>query len=150
MRVAAEVLQIDDYLDRSPKHLSGGQRKRVAIGQAILRGPPLFLFDEQLSNLDAALRVHNRLKIARLHERLKSTMIYVTHNQVEAMTLADEIVVLRHVQIEQPGSPKQLYQTPANTFVAQFIGSPKMNFSPVAILKNLPLPFVPTVFSLSI
>jgi alpha-glucoside transport system ATP-binding protein len=136
VRAAAEVLQIDDYLDRSPKHLSGGQRKRVAIGRAILRGQQVFLFDEQLSNLDAALRVQTRLEIARLHERLKSTMIYVTHDQVEAMTLADKIVVLRDDQIEQVGSPMQLYQTPANAFVPQFIGSPKMNFFNCGDLKK--------------
>jgi alpha-glucoside transport system ATP-binding protein len=136
VRAAAEVLQIDDYLDRSPKHLSGGQCQRVAIGRAIVRDPQVFLFDEPLSNLDAALRVQTRLEIARLHERLKSTMIYVTHDQVEAMTLADKIVVLRDGQIEQVGSPMQLYQTPANAFVAQFIGSPKMNFFTCGDLKK--------------
>ena len=128
VRAAAEVLQITDYLDRSPRHLSGGQRQRVAIGRAIVRDPEVFLFDEPLSNLDAALRVQTRLEIARLHERLGSTMIYVTHDQVEAMTLADKIVVLRDGRIEQVGSPIDLYDTPQNTFVAQFIGSPKMNF----------------------
>ena len=128
VRAAAEVLAITDYLDRSPRALSGGQRQRVAIGRAIVREPEVFLFDEPLSNLDAALRVQTRLEIARLHERLKSTMIYVTHDQVEAMTLADKIVVLRDGRIEQVGSPMELYETPANTFVAQFIGSPKMNF----------------------
>ena len=125
---AAEVLQITDYLDRSPHNLSGGQRQRVAIGRAIVRDPEVFLFDEPLSNLDAALRVQTRLEIARLHQRLKSTMIYVTHDQVEAMTLADKIVVLRAGRIEQVGSPIDLYERPANSFVAQFIGSPKMNF----------------------
>ncbi len=125
---AAEILQITDYLDRSPKHLSGGQRQRVAIGRAIVRDPEVFLFDEPLSNLDAALRVQTRLEIARLHERLGSTMIYVTHDQVEAMTLADKIVVLRDGRIEQVGSPIDLYASPENMFVAQFIGSPKMNF----------------------
>jgi len=125
---AAEILQITDYLDRSPRNLSGGQRQRVAIGRAIVRHPEVFLFDEPLSNLDAALRVQTRLEIARLHERLKTTMIYVTHDQVEAMTLADKIVVLRDGLIEQVGSPLELYDTPANEFVAQFIGSPKMNF----------------------
>ncbi|MEP5759116.1 MAG: sn-glycerol-3-phosphate ABC transporter ATP-binding protein UgpC [Litoreibacter sp.] len=125
---AAEVLQITDYLDRSPRNLSGGQRQRVAIGRAIVRDPQVFLFDEPLSNLDAALRVQTRLEIARLHERLQSTMIYVTHDQVEAMTLADKIVVLRAGKIEQVGSPLELYNRPANAFVAQFIGSPKMNF----------------------
>ena len=125
---AAEILQIDDYLDRSPRNLSGGQRQRVAIGRAIVRDPDVFLFDEPLSNLDAALRIQTRLEIARLHERLKTTMIYVTHDQVEAMTLADKIVVLRDGLIEQVGSPIELYERPANAFVAQFIGSPKMNF----------------------
>ncbi len=125
---AAEILQITDYLERSPRNLSGGQRQRVAIGRAIVRDPEVFLFDEPLSNLDAALRVQTRLEIARLHERLKTTMIYVTHDQVEAMTLADKIVVLRDGRIEQVGSPIDLYHRPNNAFVAQFIGSPKMNF----------------------
>ncbi len=125
---AANILQINDYLERSPRNLSGGQRQRVAIGRAIVRDPEVFLFDEPLSNLDAALRVQTRLEIARLHERLGSTMIYVTHDQVEAMTLADKIVVLRDGRIEQVGSPIDLYERPANAFVAQFIGSPKMNF----------------------
>ncbi|MFT5065552.1 MAG: multiple sugar transport system ATP-binding protein [Yoonia sp.] len=124
---AADILQITDYLDRSPRNLSGGQRQRVAIGRAIVRDPDVFLFDEPLSNLDAALRVQTRLEIARLHERLETTMIYVTHDQVEAMTLADKIVVLRDGRIEQVGSPIELYERPANSFVAQFIGSPKMN-----------------------
>ena len=128
VRDAAEILQITDYLDRSPRNLSGGQRQRVAIGRAIVRDPEVFLFDEPLSNLDAALRVQTRLEIARLHERLKTTMIYVTHDQVEAMTLADKIVVLRDGRIEQVGSPIDLYERPDNEFVAQFIGSPKMNF----------------------
>ncbi len=128
VRDAAEILQITDYLDRSPRNLSGGQRQRVAIGRAIVRHPEVFLFDEPLSNLDAALRVQTRLEIARLHERLETTMIYVTHDQVEAMTLADKIVVLRDGRIEQVGSPIELYDRPANAFVAQFIGSPKMNF----------------------
>lgn len=128
VRDAAEILQITDYLDRSPRNLSGGQRQRVAIGRAIVRDPKVFLFDEPLSNLDAALRVQTRLEIARLHQRLETTMIYVTHDQVEAMTLADKIVVLRDGRIEQVGSPIALYDTPANAFVAQFIGSPKMNF----------------------
>jgi len=128
VRDAAEILQITDYLDRSPRNLSGGQRQRVAIGRAIVRHPEVFLFDEPLSNLDAALRVQTRLEIARLHERLETTMIYVTHDQVEAMTLADKIVVLRDGLIEQVGSPIDLYVYPENKFVAQFIGSPKMNF----------------------
>ena len=128
VRAAAEVLQLTDYLDRNPKNLSGGQRQRVAIGRAIVRAPEVFLFDEPLSNLDAALRVQTRIEIARLHERLGTTMIYVTHDQVEAMTLADRIVVLRDGRIEQVGTPMELYERPQNTFVAQFIGSPKMNF----------------------
>lgn len=127
VRSAAEVLHIAEFLDRSPRALSGGQRQRVAIGRAIVREPEVFLFDEPLSNLDAALRVHTRLEIARLHERLGTTMIYVTHDQVEAMTLADRIVILREGRIEQIGSPVELYERPQNTFVAQFIGSPKMN-----------------------
>ena len=130
VKEAAEILQITDYLDRSPKNLSGGQRQRVAIGRAIVRDPEVFLFDEPLSNLDAALRVQTRLEIARLHERLGSTMIYVTHDQVEAMTLADKIVVLKDGHIEQVGSPIDLYTRPNNAFVAQFIGSPKMNIFP--------------------
>ena len=130
VREAAEVLQITDYLDRSPRNLSGGQRQRVAIGRAIVRDPEVFLFDEPLSNLDAALRVQTRLEIARLHERLNSTMIYVTHDQVEAMTLADKIVVLRDGRVEQVGSPIDLYQRPANAFVAQFIGKPKDELLP--------------------
>jgi multiple sugar transport system ATP-binding protein/alpha-glucoside transport system ATP-binding protein len=125
---AAEILQLGDYLDSSPRNLSGGQRQRVAIGRASVRDPEVFLFDEPLSNLDAALRVQTRLEIARLHERLGNTMIYVTHDQVEAMTLADKIVVLRDGRIEQVGSPIELYERPRNAFVAQFIGSPKMNF----------------------
>lgn len=132
---AADILQITDYLERSPRNLSGGQRQRVAIGRAIVRDPEVFLFDEPLSNLDAALRVQTRLEIARLHERLKTTMIYVTHDQVEAMTLADKIVVLRDGRIEQVGSPIKLYERPENAFVAQFIGSPKMNFFSTADLS---------------
>ena len=130
VKEAAEILQITDYLNRSPRNLSGGQRQRVAIGRAIVRDPEVFLFDEPLSNLDAALRVQTRLEIARLHERLGSTMIYVTHDQVEAMTLADKIVVLKDGHIEQVGSPIDLYTRPNNAFVAQFIGSPKMNIFP--------------------
>jgi ABC-type sugar transport system ATPase subunit len=136
VRTAADLLQITDYLDRSPRNLSGGQRQRVAIGRAIVRDPKVFLFDEPLSNLDAALRVQTRLEIARLHQRLKTTMIYVTHDQVEAMTLADKIVVLRAGKIEQVGTPIDLYERPANAFVAQFIGSPKMNFFSVADLTG--------------
>jgi len=124
---AAEVLNLTDYLDRRPGQLSGGQRQRVAIGRAIVREPAAFLFDEPLSNLDAALRVGMRLEISELHKRLKTTMIYVTHDQVEAMTMADKIVVLQAGVIEQVGSPLELYQRPRNVFVAGFIGSPKMN-----------------------
>lgn len=136
VKAAAEVLQITDYLDRSPRNLSGGQRQRVAIGRAIVRDPKVFLFDEPLSNLDAALRVQTRLEISRLHERLGSTMIYVTHDQVEAMTLADKIVVLRDGRVEQVGSPTDLYDAPQNIFVAGFIGSPKMNFFRAADLND--------------
>ena len=128
VRAAAEILEISSLLDRTPRALSGGQRQRVAIGRAIVREPDVFLFDEPLSNLDAALRVQTRIEIARLHKRLGTTMIYVTHDQVEAMTLADKIVVLRDGNIEQVGSPIELYEKPQNMFVAQFIGSPKMNF----------------------
>jgi multiple sugar transport system ATP-binding protein len=125
---AAEVLNLTAYLDRRPGQLSGGQRQRVAIGRAIVREPAAFLFDEPLSNLDAALRVGMRLEISELHERLKTTMIYVTHDQVEAMTMADKIVVLQAGRIEQVGSPLDLYRAPRNRFVAGFIGSPRMNF----------------------
>ncbi|NOJ43639.1 ABC transporter ATP-binding protein [Bradyrhizobium australiense] len=125
---AASILQIGPLLSRKPRQLSGGQRQRVAIGRAIVRHPKLFLFDEPLSNLDAELRAQMRVEIARLHRNLGVTMVYVTHDQVEAMTLADRIVVLRAGQIEQVGSPSTLYDEPANRFVAGFIGSPKMNF----------------------
>ncbi|KNG94901.1 ABC transporter ATP-binding protein [Pseudaestuariivita atlantica] len=124
---AADVLKLTDYLDRRPKDLSGGQRQRVAIGRSIVRDPTAFLFDEPLSNLDAALRVEMRYEIAKLSQRLNRTMIYVTHDQVEAMTLADRIVVLEFGKIAQVGTPRELYENPANLFVAQFIGSPKMN-----------------------
>jgi multiple sugar transport system ATP-binding protein len=124
---AAKVLNLTSYLDRKPGQLSGGQRQRVAIGRAIVREPKAFLFDEPLSNLDAALRVNMRQEITELHQSLKTTMIYVTHDQVEAMTMADKIVVLNAGSIEQVGSPLTLYNSPANTFVAGFIGSPKMN-----------------------
>ena len=126
----AEILKLEDYLDRKPKALSGGQRQRVAIGRAIVREPKGFLFDEPLSNLDAALRVEMRFEIAKLHDTLNTTMVYVTHDQVEAMTLADKIVVLKDGRIMQVGSPRQLYESPDNLFVAQFIGSPKMNVLP--------------------
>ncbi len=125
---AAQVLNLTNYLDRRPGQLSGGQRQRVAIGRAIVREPAAFLFDEPLSNLDAALRVGMRLEISELHARLKTTMIYVTHDQVEAMTMADKIVVLQAGRIEQVGSPLDLYRAPRNRFVAGFIGSPRMNF----------------------
>ncbi|NDR57362.1 ABC transporter ATP-binding protein [Aliiruegeria sabulilitoris] len=125
---AAKILNLADYIDRRPGQLSGGQRQRVAIGRAIVREPAAFLFDEPLSNLDAALRVNMRLEISELHKQLDTTMIYVTHDQVEAMTMADKIVVLRAGNIEQVGSPLELYRTPRNQFVAGFIGSPKMNF----------------------
>jgi multiple sugar transport system ATP-binding protein len=124
---AARVLNLTDYLDRRPGQLSGGQRQRVAIGRAIVRQPSAFLFDEPLSNLDAALRGTMRLEISELHHQLKTTMIYVTHDQVEAMTMADKIVVLNAGNVEQVGSPMELYKTPKNLFVAGFIGSPKMN-----------------------
>ena len=124
---AARVLNLTNYLDRRPGQLSGGQRQRVAIGRAIVRNPSAFLFDEPLSNLDAALRGTMRLEISELHHQLKTTMIYVTHDQVEAMTMADKIVVLNAGNIEQVGSPMELYKTPKNLFVAGFIGSPKMN-----------------------
>ena len=125
---AARVLNLTDYLERKPRQLSGGQRQRVAIGRAIVRQPSAFLFDEPLSNLDAALRVNMRLEISELHQQLKTTMIYVTHDQIEAMTMADKIVVLNRGNIEQVGSPLDLYHKPRNLFVAGFIGSPKMNF----------------------
>lgn len=127
IQAAADVLNLTDYLDRRPGQLSGGQRQRVAIGRAIVREPSAFLFDEPLSNLDAALRVGMRLEISELHKRLNTTMIYVTHDQVEAMTMADKIVVLNEGVIEQVGSPLELYRSPQNLFVARFIGSPMMN-----------------------
>jgi alpha-glucoside transport system ATP-binding protein len=134
VRAAAESLQLTNYLDRLPKALSGGQRQRVAIGRAICRDPKVFLFDEPLSNLDAALRVATRIEIARLNEQMAdTTMIYVTHDQVEAMTLADRIVVLSAGNIEQVGAPLELYERPANLFVAKFIGSPAMNIIPATI-----------------
>ncbi|MCL7940296.1 sn-glycerol-3-phosphate ABC transporter ATP-binding protein UgpC [Halomonas sp. ATCH28] len=130
----ARILQLEELLHRKPKELSGGQRQRVAMGRAMAREPRILLFDEPLSNLDASLRVQMRNEIARLHHRLGSTMIYVTHDQVEAMTLADKIVVLRDGRIEQVGSPQMLYQQPATKFVAGFIGSPTMNFMPAELL----------------
>ncbi|EHS50758.1 ABC transporter related protein [Rhizobium sp. PDO1-076] len=143
--VAAKMLQLEPLLERKPGQLSGGQRQRVAIGRAIVRNPEVFLFDEPLSNLDAALRVQMRGELSKLHQDLKSTMIYVTHDQVEAMTMADKIVVLSAGKIEQVGSPLELYHRPNNLFVAGFIGSPKMNFLKVqvsvtdgAVLVGLP------------
>jgi len=133
---AAKILQIENYLKRKPKQLSGGQRQRVAIGRAITRKPKVFLFDEPLSNLDAALRVQMRVELAKLHDQLDATMIYVTHDQTEAMTLADDIVVLDEGTISQKGSPLDLYHKPNNLFVAGFIGSPKMNFINSKILNN--------------
>ncbi|MCL4170744.1 UNVERIFIED_CONTAM: hypothetical protein GTU68_063679 [Idotea baltica] len=134
VKSAAEALQLTEYLGRLPKALSGGQRQRVAIGRAIVRNPKVFLFDEPLSNLDAALRVKTRLELATLHEGMPdTTMLYVTHDQVEAMTLADRIVVLSAGYIEQVGSPLELYERPNNLFVAQFIGSPAMNILPAVI-----------------
>ncbi len=130
---AARMLKMEDLLDRRPAQLSGGQRQRVAIGRAIVRDPSVFLFDEPLSNLDAALRMSTRQEIAALHEQLKTTMIYVTHDQVEAMTLADKIVVLRDGEVMQIGAPMELYHNPANLFVAGFLGAPAMNFLPVTV-----------------
>lgn len=131
---AARILQLESLLERKPRELSGGQRQRVAIGRAIVRNPKVFLFDEPLSNLDAGLRVLMRIEIARLHESLNATMIYVTHDQVEAMTLADKIVVLRDGAIEQVGTPLELYRRPKNLFVAGFIGSPSMNLLPARVI----------------
>jgi multiple sugar transport system ATP-binding protein len=135
---AARILRIDDLLGRTPKALSGGQRQRVAIGRAIVRKPEVFLFDEPLSNLDAALRVQMRIELRRLHEELKTTMIYVTHDQVEAMTMGDKIVVFNGGRIEQAGTPLELYQRPANLFVAGFLGSPRMNFIDCRIVQAGP------------
>ncbi|WP_170331842.1 ABC transporter ATP-binding protein [Ruegeria arenilitoris] len=133
---ASRMLNLEDYLDRYPSELSGGQRQRVAIGRAIVREPKLFLFDEPLSNLDAALRMNTRIEIANLHRALDASMIYVTHDQTEAMTLADKIVVLRDGRVEQTGTPMELYNNPANQFVAGFLGSPSMNFLPEGLLGS--------------
>jgi multiple sugar transport system ATP-binding protein len=138
VRRAAAILQLESLLDRKPKALSGGQRQRVAIGRAIVRAPRVFLFDEPLSNLDAALRVQMRAELIALHQRLGTTMVYVTHDQVEAMTLGDRIAVFHAGRIEQCGSPMELYQRPANRFVAGFIGSPGMNFFPAQALPGTP------------
>jgi len=132
----AETLQINELLDRKPGQLSGGQRQRVAIGRAIVRNPKIFLFDEPLSNLDAELRMQMRIEINKLHRRLKATMVFVTHDQTEAMTLADRIVVLHAGVVEQVGTPLEIYNTPDNLFVAGFIGSPRMNFIPGIVLPD--------------
>ena len=133
---AAQILQIEHLLQRKPKDLSGGQRQRVAIGRAIVRKPSVFLFDEPLSNLDASLRVQMRVELSRLHQELKTTMIYVTHDQVEAMTLGDRIVVFNGGHVEQVGTPLELYNRPGNLFVAGFLGSPKMNFLPGEVVSS--------------
>nr|MBA3446777.1 sn-glycerol-3-phosphate ABC transporter ATP-binding protein UgpC [Pseudaminobacter sp.] len=133
---AAEILDLTPYLDRYPRQLSGGQRQRVAMGRAIVRDPKVFLFDEPLSNLDAKLRVQMRTEIKELHQRLKTTTIYVTHDQVEAMTMADKIVVMQNGRIEQAGAPLELFDRPANLFVAGFIGSPAMNFLPGTMRRS--------------
>jgi len=139
VKEAAKILQIENLFERLPKQLSGGQRQRVAIGRAIVRDPKVFLFDEPLSNLDAALRVQTRIEIAKLHNQLTATMIYVTHDQVEAMTLADRIVVINQGIIEQVGTPVELYNSPTNQFVAEFIGSPKMNMINLQDIQSLNL-----------
>jgi len=136
VRHAADVLGIQPLLERRPRQLSGGQRQRVALGRAIVRNPRVFLFDEPLSNLDAALRVQMRVELKRLHDRLETTAIYVTHDQVEAMTLGDRVVVMKDGMVQQEGAPLELYQHPANRFVAGFIGSPAMNFIPVTITAS--------------
>jgi multiple sugar transport system ATP-binding protein len=136
VRGAAEILNLTDYLDRKPGELSGGQRQRVAMGRAIVRDPQVFLFDEPLSNLDAKLRVAMRSEIKGLHQRLKTTTVYVTHDQVEAMTMADRIAIMRGGRIEQVGRPLEVYDRPANRFVAEFIGSPAMNFLPAEITAS--------------
>jgi len=133
VREVARILQMEQLLDRKPSELSGGQRQRVAIGRAIIRQPEVFLFDEPLSNLDAALRVDMRMELSKLHTDLGSTMIYVTHDQIEAMTMADKIVVLNFGEVQQVGTPMDLYNAPANLFVAGFIGAPKMNLFPVTV-----------------
>jgi ABC-type sugar transport system ATPase subunit len=137
VREVATTLQIEDLLARNPRELSGGQRQRVAIGRAIIRNPKIFLFDEPLSNLDAALRVQMRLEVTRLHARFGATMVYVTHDQIEAMTLADRIVVFNGGRVEQVGAPMQIYERPANLFVARFIGAPAMNVLPGALYSTL-------------
>lgn len=136
VEAVSKSLELSNLMSRKPKELSGGQRQRVAIGRAIAKEPRVFLFDEPLSNLDAKLRVQMRMEISSLHERLRSTMVYVTHDQVEAMTLADKIVVLNEGQVSQIGTPMELYHRPKNQFVAGFIGSPQMNFIPVSLLEK--------------
>ncbi len=136
VKKAAEILGIEDLLNRKPKQLSGGQRQRVALGRAIVRDPDVFLFDEPLSNLDAKLRVQMRIELKKLHERLKATVVYVTHDQVEAMTMGDRIVVMKDGIVQQVGSPLELYNLPANQFVAGFIGSPAMNFIPCRLVEE--------------
>ncbi len=133
---AARILEIEPLLDRKPGQLSGGQRQRVAIGRALVKQPEAFLFDEPLSNLDAALRVRTRVELARLHQRMRATTIFVTHDQIEAMTLAERIVVMNAGKIEQIGAPMQIYARPATEFVARFVGSPSMNFMPVDVSKD--------------
>ena len=136
VKEAADILELDALLERRPSELSGGQRQRVAMGRAIVRDPSVFLFDEPLSNLDATLRVQMRTEIKRLHQKIQSTIIYVTHDQVEAMTLADRIVVMHNGYIEQIGKPIELFQKPVNTFVAGFIGTPPMNLLPARIIRQ--------------
>jgi len=136
VKEASRILGLDPFLDRRPKHLSGGQRQRVAIGRAIVRNPDVFLFDEPLSNLDAKLRIEMRAEIKNLHQRLRNTVVYVTHDQVEAMTLADRVVVMNKGVIEQAAAPIELYENPANTFVAGFIGAPSMNFLPSTVVST--------------
>jgi multiple sugar transport system ATP-binding protein len=138
VREAADILDLSAYLDRYPKALSGGQRQRVAMGRALVRHPKVFLFDEPLSNLDAKLRAQMRYEIRRIHDTLKTTTIYVTHDQIEAMTMADEIVVMRHGVIEQMGSPEAVYDRPVNTFVADFIGAPAINFVSATVAADNP------------
>src|SRR5271163_335925 len=136
VQAAAEILGIQDYLARKPRQLSGGQRQRVALGRAIVRHPQVFLFDEPLSNLDAKLRVQMRVELKKLHDRLNTTAIYVTHDQVEAMTLGDRVVVMKDGLVQQVGEPLELYNEPANLFVAGFLGSPAMNFAPVKVSET--------------
>ncbi|HZV20890.1 MAG TPA: sn-glycerol-3-phosphate ABC transporter ATP-binding protein UgpC, partial [Hyphomicrobiales bacterium] len=144
VNAAAEILGLKPYLDRYPRQLSGGQRQRVAMGRAIVRDPQVFLFDEPLSNLDAKLRVAMRTEIKALHQRLKTTSIYVTHDQVEAMTMADRIVLMRDGRVEQVGAPLELYDRPVNEFVAGFIGSPAMNFIPGVVRRSASAIYVET------